>query len=178
MLRSVMRAAALVVALLLSATAAQAQLGGGSGVPSTKVSLTPVVTSGSAYAANAEVGPLLAFPLAYNNLTTGIVETVSIASKSAQSNAYTLCLFYSQPTNTTWGDFTTPVLAAADNAKLAGCQSISAYSNQLATSYVVPALNWLVPSATTTVYGALFTQAAVTYSSTSDLTITLATLPG
>ena len=176
-MRSVMRAAALVVAFLLSATGAQAQLGGGSGVPSTKVSLTPVVTSGSAYAANAEVGPLLAFPLAYNNLTTGIVETVSIAVKSAQSNAYTLCLFYSQPTNTTWGDFTTPVLAAADNAKLAGCQSISAYSNQLATSYVWPG-PWLVPSATTTLYGALFTQSAVTFSSTSDLTITLATLPG
>lgn len=166
------------VAALALAAPASAQVSTWSTTQSTRSSLTPVVTSGSAYSAGNEVGPLLAFTSPYNVLSSGVIETISIAVKSTQSNPYTLCLFYAQPTATTWGDKTTPTIAAADVPLLAGCQTISAYSNQLATSYFAPSLAWLVPSATTTLYGVLFTQAAVTYSSVSDLTITLASLPG
>ncbi len=137
------------------------------------------VTASSAYTAGNEVGQLLTFTLPAG-YTTGIVQGIQINVKSAQSNAYKLYLFTTQPVNTTWTDKTMPSLAAGDKGTTIGPFNVAAYDNGLGTTtnYNLAGIAMPFSSATQTLYGVLVTTAAVTYSSSSDVQVSLGILPG
>jgi hypothetical protein len=136
-------------------------------------------TSGSAYSAGNEVGALLTFTLPTGYLT-GILQGAQINVKSAQSNAYKLYLFTANPTASTWADKTAPAITGADKQLVIGPLNIAAYDNGLGTdtSYNLAGIALPFSSATTTLYGVLVTTSAVTYTSTSDVQVTLGILPG
>ena len=137
------------------------------------------VTASSAYTAGNEVCQLLTFTLP-GSLNTGLIQSVQINVKSAQSNAYKLYLFTAQPTASTWADKTTPAITGADKFFVNGPLNIAAYDNGLGTvtNYTLAGIAMPFSSATQVLYGVLVTTAAVTYSSTSDVQVSLGILPG
>lgn len=76
-----------------------------------------VVTASSAYTANNEVGPLLALQFGRTAVGTpapsGILQSVTLTSKSVQTAEFDVSFFISLPT-TTFTDKTTPSIAAGD----------------------------------------------------------------
>ena len=141
---------------------------------------TQAVTSGSAYAAGNEVGGLMNITLPLS-ASSGILQSVQINVKSAQSNAYKLYCFNSNPSNSTWTDKVTPAINVNDLFKAIGPFNIASYDNGLGTgtwynlSGIGAAFGGLTNS---TLYCVLITTAAVTYTSTSDVYVILEFLPG
>ena len=137
------------------------------------------VTASSAYTAGNEVGQLLTFTLP-TGYQTGILQSIQIDVKSAQSNAYVLYLFSAQPTASTWADKTTPNIQPGDKFLKIGPWNVAAYDNHLGTdtAYSLGGIATPFSSATQVLYGVLVTTAAVTYSSTSDVQVSLGILPG
>ena len=137
------------------------------------------VTASSAYTAGNEVGQLLTFTLP-TGYQTGILQSIQINVKSAQSNAYKLYLFTAQPAASTWADKTTPAIIGADKFLVVGPLNVAAYDNGLGTdtAYSLGGIAMPFISATQTLYGVLLTTAAVTFSSSSDVQVSLGILPG
>jgi hypothetical protein len=140
---------------------------------------TPTITSGSAYATGNVVGGLLTFTAVSDPnapATGGRVEEVTIYSKSSQTAEIDLVWCgANNPTNTTLTDKAAVNLAVADFnkcrvvAQLTNWQNMGtpshATSGQIASPFLL--------STGTTGYGFLVTRGAPTFSSTSDLQVTL-----
>jgi hypothetical protein len=154
------------------------------------VSVTPVVTASSAYTAGNQVGGLLTFNGALNQLGQAILQSVTISTKSVQTTGFKLYVFTANPTNTTWADKTTPSIAAADLPALAGYVTLSTSDSGLGTMSVYELdgiakaianadLNTSQVTQTSSgepLYGILVTTGTPTFASTSDLTVTVSTL--
>ena len=135
------------------------------------------VTASSAYVANNSVGGLIRF----NNITgpqhSGVIQNVTVTSLSTQTTAYKLYVFSDNPSSTTIADKATPALNAADVFKLIDVITLGAadsvigrtinVTNNIGRAFVTP---------TQTLYGVLVTTGTPTYTSTSDITITLTVL--
>jgi len=137
------------------------------------------VTSGSAYSSGNEVGQLITLTLPTGYLS-GILEGIQVNVKSSQSNAYKLYLFTANPSNSTWSDKTTPAANVADRFLAIGPFNVAVYDNGLGTGtyYTLSGIASPFVSATSTLYAVLVTTAAVTFTSTTDVQISLGILPG
>lgn len=139
-----------------------------------QVSVTPTVTSASAYAAGNEVGGLLTFANAFRSVSlSGVVQSLHLQSKSVQTAGFKLYLFRSNPTATTWADKTTPAINATDIPNLIGVYTLANPDSGLGTVtiYNTDGIGKSVQAATTTLYGVLVTTGTPTFTSTTDLNV-------
>jgi hypothetical protein len=138
----------------------------------------PAVTASSAYASGNAVGGLLTFANATRTISSGVLHSVNLNFKSAQTAATDLILFNAQPTNTTITDKTAFSLAAADFDKVVGvvhitdCTSLGTPSTCRADSL---GLTFRLASGTT-LYGVLVTRGTPTFSATSDVSVQISVL--
>ncbi len=141
-----------------------------------KVTATPTVTSGSAYASNNVVGSLLTFSgVGRVSSGTGLIQSVTLEFKSSQtaSTDFVWC-GADNPTNTTLTDKSAVALSTSDFNK---CRVIHITDcTNLGTPSVCDAENLALPfslSSSTTGYGFLVTRGTPTFSSTSDVEVQL-----
>lgn len=154
---------------------------GGVYTTSFSASVTPTVTSGSAYSAGNEVGGLMTFTsVTRSPKFSGKVDTVSITSKTVQTAEFDLYLCDQNPSSSTWTDKSTPAINSADVTKCKWMIPLTANASGLGTQTNYTAtglgLSFALPSSGTSLYGVLVTpqQPSANFGSTSDLTVTIA----
>ena len=142
---------------------------------SSQIQVNPTITSGSAYAAGNCVGGKLTFASALGAQLSGTLQNITIASKSVQTAGFKLYLFSTNPTNTTFTDKAAVSLNAADLPYLMDIIPIQYYDSGLGTMtiYPVDGAGRTLVGATTSLYGVLVTTGTPTFTSTTDLYITL-----
>ena len=142
------------------------------------VQVQPTVTA-TTYTTGYQVGGLMTFANALRAPTlSGVLQSISIVSKSVQTNTYAFYLFKNNPTNTTWTNNTAPSINAADLPYLVGVYSIPAGSSGLGTMTlsVLDNIGQGVVGIGTELYGVLVATGTPTYASTSDLYVNLSVL--
>lgn len=140
------------------------------------------VTASSAYATGNAVGGLITLTSAARvsgasgaTGTSGLIESVVVNSKSAQTTQMDLVIFNANPTGTTCTDKTAIAVAAADFDKILGVAHVTDWTN-LGTPSVGQAQNLAMPYAltsNTTLYGCLVTRATPTFTATTDISVAL-----
>jgi len=143
------------------------------------VLVTPTVTTANAYGANYVVGGLLTFANAFTSKGSGIVQSVTVTCKRVETMGFTLFLFNSNPSNTTWTDAAAAAINAADVSAVRGPISLG-NSNALGTMTVAGAygLGMAMAPGTTSLYGILLSNATLTnnFTGTSDISVAVTTL--
>lgn len=142
------------------------------------VSVSPTVTASSAYTAGNQVGGLLTFANAVGSALGGLIESVTVRAKSVQTAGLKLYVFSADPTNSTWTDKSAPSINAADLPSLLGVYTLGAADSGLGTMTVwnLDGVNKLFKSATTSLYGVLVTTGTPTFTSTSDISVTVTSI--
>ena len=138
------------------------------------ISATPTLTASSAYASGNCGGGLLTFANAAR-VSSGLVGKVVVASKSARTEMMDLVLLDANPTSTTVTDKSAVALAVADSTKVIGTINLLNWTNTGTTANCTVSgvgLPFKIPSGTT-LYGILVMRGAPTFTSTSDLTISI-----
>jgi len=138
------------------------------------VSVTPTVTAG-AYTAGNEVGGLLHFSNVFGAAFSGTLTDILVTSKSVQTTGYVLYLFSQNPSHTTWTDKSAPSINAADLPYLLGAYTLGAANSGLGTETTNQSnnVNSAIFSVNQDLYGVLTAVATPTYTSTSDVTVSL-----
>lgn len=143
-------------------------------------SVTPTITSASAYASGNEVGGLMTFTNAVRNqqnTNSGTLQSVIVTCKTVQFSGLDLYLFSSNPSNSTWTDKTSPAINAADVSKLILKVPLALIDSGLGTHTLYQATGINFPfnlgSSNTSLYGVLVTRGTPTYGSTTDIVVTL-----
>lgn len=139
-----------------------------------RIAQTPTISSGSAYSAKDAVGGLLTFAAAARTgILSGVIEAVAVADKGAQLKALDLVLFSASVATPSDNNPFDPT-----DAEIATCIGIvkivaGDYSdfNDNSIAAVRPNLSYVL--AGTSMYGVLVARDTPTYTSTSDLTVTL-----
>lgn len=138
------------------------------------VTLNPIVTASSAYASGNSVGGKLSFNNILGPQQSGVVQSLTITSKSSQTTGYKLYLFASNPGNSTITDKATPTLNAADVPSLVDVIILGNADNTLtATINVTDGISRAVVAPTSNLYGILVTTGTPTYTLASDIFISL-----
>lgn len=147
------------------------------------VQVAQTVTASSAYASGNAIGGLMTVANAARVSgsagtpgTSGILQSVIINSKSAQTTQVDIFLFSANPSGSTCTDKTAFSLAAADFDKVLGVVSVPATTGWYAagTPSVGQAQNLALPYAlasATSVYACAVTRATPTFASTTDISI-------
>ena len=139
------------------------------------VTVTPTVTTANAYGANFVVGGLLNFANAFTARGSGIVQALTVTCKRIETMGFSLFLFAGNPSNTTWTDAAVANINAADIPLVRGPIQLG-NSNALGTMTVANSygLGLAMSPGTTSLYGVLLTNAALTnnFTSTSDISVT------
>lgn len=161
-------------AVLTASSAAIGQVGG----KTTTVDFTPTITASSAYTAGYEVGGLLTFSNALSSAGTGILQSITIKIKSQHSEGFKLYLFKANPSSSTWTDKTAPSINAADLPSLVGMYPLTVSDNGLGSMsiYNLDGIGKVLNPGATTLYGVLVTTSTPTFSSTTDLTVSIGVL--
>jgi hypothetical protein len=146
----------------------------------TTVVVTPTVTA-SAYTAGQVVGGLLTFANAFRTANSGVIQSISITSKSVQASiGMKLYLFRADPTNTTWTDKTTPAINTADVANLVGGAAFNLAVGDsglgTVTLWSQSGIGMALNTGSTSLYAVLVTTGALTPASTSDIEVALSIL--
>ena len=138
------------------------------------ISVTPTVTAG-AYTAGNEVGGKLTFTNAFGPSFSGTLMDILVKSKSVQTTGYKLYLFSQNPTNTTWTDKTAPAINALDLPYLLGVFTLGAADSGLGTETTnqTDNIQAAIHSVNQDLYGVLTAVATPTYTSTSDVTVSV-----
>src|SRR5271165_3521774 len=147
------------------------------------ISVTPTVTASSTYSAGNTVGGLMTFLGAVvPSSNTGILESVTITSKTVQTGEIDLYLFNQNPSASTWTDKSAPAINAADVSKVIGVYKLSSTASGLGT-HTIYNLNGIAQSfgillPNQALYGVLVTpaQPSAQFGTTSDLVVTLGIL--
>lgn len=144
-----------------------------------QVTVTPTVTVANAYGANYVVGGLMTFTNALRE-KSGILENVVVNMKKVETSGFTLFIFDSSPSSTTWTDAAVAAINAADVAKVKAVIPLAANS-QLGTHTALYAAGlgiFLAPNSGT-LYGVLIANAALTnnFAAASDVVVTLDVAP-
>jgi hypothetical protein len=143
----------------------------------TTITVTPTVTASSTYSAGNEVGGLMTFASAGRTPgTSGVIQDVTITSKTAQTGEFDLYLFDSNPSSSTWADKTGPAINAADVAKVIGIVKLTKNYSGLGTHTVYKPDETTfapIPFAASSLYGVLVTPGvpSAQFGSTADLTV-------
>ena len=142
------------------------------------ISVTPTITSGSAYAAGNVVGALLTFTpvVRGGDFLSGLIDGIILQDKNHNSVPYDLWLFDSSPAaGSTITDKTNLTISAAGLAAAIGFWNLnnwSAAGSGGAISYTSVKQYYKLASGTT-LYGILIARGTPTYASTSDVTVKL-----
>lgn len=139
-----------------------------------KVSQTPTVSSGSAYAVKDAIGALLTFAgVARTGFLSGVLETVTIVDKGQQMKALDLVLFSASLTAPTDNAIFDPtdaeLLTCIGVVKIAAGDYFDFNDNSVASVR----LNHPYVLAGTPMYGVLVARDTPTYTSTTDIVVTL-----
>lgn len=139
------------------------------------VTVTPTVTTANAYGTNYVVGGLLTFANAFTAKGSGVVQALTVTCKRIETMGFTLFLFAGNPSNTTWTDAAVAAINAADINLVRGPIQLG-NSNALGTMTVANSygLGLAMSPGTTSLYGVLLSNAALTnnFTSTSDISVT------
>jgi hypothetical protein len=135
---------------------------------------TPTVSSGSIYAAKDAIGGLLTFALAARtNVHSSILESVTIVDKGQQMSAMDLVLFNASLTaptdNAAFDPTDTELLTCIGVVKVVAGDYFDFNDNSVAV--VHPDLPIVV--AATSLYGVLVSRGTPTYTSTSDIVVSI-----
>jgi hypothetical protein len=163
---------------------------GGVAVPATGILVTgrtgqptvsPTITAASAYTAGNLVGGLMTFSNCFaTGLTSGVLQSVVIKSKSVQTATFKLYIFSQQPTNTTWTDKTSPAINVLDLPYLIDMFIFAAPDSGLGTMtiYTQDGLGKSIANTASgqNLWGLLVTTGTPTFSSTTDISVTLGIL--
>lgn len=143
-----------------------------------KVAVTPTVTSASAYAAGNAVGGKMTFAGVFDSANSGILQSIRVRSKSIQTTGLKLYLFTSDPTNTTWTDKTAPSVNVADLPNLVGPFTLGSPDSGLGTetTWTLEGIGAAIVASGTGLFGILVATGTPTWASTTDVTVELTTL--
>ena len=146
---------------------------------SAQIQVNPTIST-SAYTANNVVGGKLTFAGILRAPTqSGVLQSISIVSKSVQTTGYKVYLFNNNPSNTSWVDHSAPAINAADLPYLIGVYTLGNADSGLGTMTVNVLDNVgqsLYSSGGTSLYAIVTCTGTPTYTSTTDLYITLSVL--
>lgn len=143
-----------------------------------KASATPTITSGSAYTANRVVGTPFKLAGLLGRANSGLIQSALLELLSAQTVEFVLYIFSAQPIGT-FTDNAAPVINAADIPNLlARIDFPTAYSELGVghTHYEVNGIGKAIAGVVADLWGVLLTKGAPTFTSTTDVTITVTTL--
>ena len=141
-----------------------------------EVQVNPLVNT-TVYTSNSVVGGKLSFANAVRSPNSGVLQTVSVVSKSVQTAGYKFYLFRDNPTASTFTDHTSPSIASADVSKLVGVYTLGNPDSTLgATINTLDNVGQAFVTNGTTVYGVLVTTGTPTYTSNSDVFVTISVL--
>jgi hypothetical protein len=142
------------------------------------VGTTVTCTSGSAYTAGQVVGGLLSWASIFGTAQTGVLESIVLTCKSNQTAGFKLYLFTANPTSSTWTDKSSPAINSADISKVIGPFYLSGYDSGLGTGtfYTISGIGQSLTSATAGLYGVLVTTGTPTFTTTTDLYLTVGVL--
>jgi hypothetical protein len=159
---------------LVASTANIGNVGG----KTAKIATALTVTASSAYTTGNVVGGKITFSSALLTAGSGVLESISLRSKSVQTATFTLFLFDSNPTNTTWTDKTAPSINVNDIPFLVGAFQLSSFSSGLGTHtiYMLNGISQTLAAGATTLYGILIVTGTPTFTATTDLTLALGIL--
>jgi len=143
-----------------------------------RIMVTPTVTASSAYTAGYEVGGLMTFSNVFGSADSGILQSIRVKCKSVQTTGLKLYLFTTNPTNSTWTDKAAPAINAADIAGLTGPFALSSPDSGLGTetTWELDGIGAAYVSDNTNLYGVLVCTGTPTFTSTSDVSVSLVTL--
>lgn len=135
-----------------------------------------VVTASSAYTAGNQVGPLIALSPSFRGTGSnppdsgGIVQSIRLNFKDAQTTTFKAYQFTSNPSNSTWTDKTTPAINAADVFKVRNPITLSTADSGLGThtNYGIDQISRLQVASGTIDYWVLITTGTPTFGSTTD----------
>lgn len=142
------------------------------------VTINPTVTASSAYTTGNCVGGLLTFPGLFDfPAQSGILYAATINCKSVQTCQFFLVPFRQKPT-TTFTDKSAPSIAAADIALPTDTLTFASPFSGLGTHTIWPvdAIGNALVSATKDLYAVLTVSGTPTFTSASDLFITMTAL--
>jgi hypothetical protein len=136
-----------------------------------------IVTANSAYTANNEVGPLIALTPSFRGTGTGapdaggVVQSVRLNFKDAQTSTFKAYQFVSNPSASTWADKTGPAINANDVFKVRGPVTLSTADSGLGThtNYEQDAIARAHVASGATDYWVLTTTGTPTFGSTTDV---------
>lgn len=139
--------------------------------------VSPAVTAASAYATGNVVGPLMTFAgIASDDNPTGLIQAIGFHFKSAQTADMDFVFCSQNPSSTTVTDKTAVALNVADFAKCRAYRLSGANCISLGTPTYCEIANlaspFTIPTGTDA-YGFLVTRGTPTFTSTSDVTVSL-----
>lgn len=148
-------------------------IGGGAGI-----GRAAITGSTAPYAAGNVIGSKFELDdMARPGVGSGLLQTISLFSKSTQNAALDLLLFHSDPVASTFADKAALAIAAEDFNKLLGVIRIDYWRNLGGPSIAeVDALAKIYKLSGTTMYGVLVARSAMTLASATDLEITACSL--
>lgn len=143
-----------------------------------QVQVVPTVST-SAYTAGNVVGGLLTFANAVSGtVLSGVLTSVSVTTRSTQTAGFKLYLFSASPAGT-FTDRTAPVIAAADALLLLDVITLGAADSGLGsavTTYNTDAISRSLVLAGTSLFGVLITTGTPTFSTTTNVAVTVSVL--
>jgi hypothetical protein len=155
---------------LVASTAAIGNVGGKTG----KISVSPTVTA-AAYATGNIVGGKMTFSAALLTAGSGVLESITLKIKTVQTATFTLALFDSNPTNSTWTDKTASAINAADIPFHIGNFILNGPSSVLGTEtiYNLNGIGKAINAGASTLYGVLVVTGTPTFGSTTDISVVI-----
>ena len=165
---------------MIAATPAGNNVIGNVGGKTTQVTVTPTVTIANNYGTNFCVGGLINLTGALTSTGTGMLQGITVTSKTTQTMGWTAFIFNANTTSTTWTDATVSAINSADINKARG-PFVPPVSTQLGTGSVATLSGIGLPIApgTTNVYAVVLSNGSLTnqFGTTSDVTYTFHFLP-
>ena len=159
--------------------AGQSNIGNVGGVTTPKC-VTPTVTTGSSYGANYVVGGKLEFTNLFTSKGSGIIQSVSVTMKDAETSGFKFIPFISDPSGTTWTDGAAAAIVDADKTKVRGPIPLNV-NTQLGGAFSIQyayGIGLAIAPGTTSLFGVLVTDAAlsVQFAGASDVQVCITTL--
>jgi hypothetical protein len=146
---------------------------------STSVQLIPTVTAG-AYVAGYCVGGILTFTNAFGPAQSGVIETISLTVRSTQTTGWTMYFFDAAITASTFNDHAAAVLSNTTDVQkvVGGAVNLIAYTQfgSSATFYSATSVGIQVSSSSTSLVAVLLTTGTPTFSTTTDVIVTVGIL--
>lgn len=154
----------------------------GSGRPVTAASgqsveiAAALVVTAAAYVAGNVMGGVIIFANALRSPSlSGVLNSVRVSDKKANTDARELWLFNANPAGSTFTDKAAPAIAATDIPKIIGRYVLGVPNSALGTHahYELDGIGKVIQAATTTLYGVLLTQGTPTPNATGDISVAI-----